>query len=98
MSSNIGMAKVAQLLGPQTVYRYVRAFGYGEKSGIDIPGEIPGSIKPPHQWSKTTITCVPMGTGSRCNGPAACGGYICYCQWRQSYEAIRNQRDTRQNR
>jgi len=61
MSSNIGMAKVAQLLGPQTVYRYVRAFGYGEKSGIDIPGEIPGSIKPPHQWSKTTITCVPMG-------------------------------------
>lgn len=61
MSSNIGTAKVAQLLGPDTLYRYVKAFGYGEKTGIDIPGEIPGSMKPPRQWSKTTITCVPMG-------------------------------------
>ncbi len=61
MSSNIGTAKVAQLLGPDTLYRYVKAFGYGEKTGIDIPGEISGSMKPTRQWSKTTITCVPMG-------------------------------------
>jgi cell division protein FtsI (penicillin-binding protein 3) len=60
-SSNIGTAKVAQLLGADTLYRYVKAFGYGAKSGIDIPGEISGSMKPVRQWSKTTITCVPMG-------------------------------------
>ena len=34
---------------------------FGAKSGIDIPGEISGSMIPPRQWSKTTITCVPMG-------------------------------------
>jgi cell division protein FtsI (penicillin-binding protein 3) len=60
-SSNIGTAKVAQLLGADTLYRYVKLFGFGSKSGIDIPGEISGSIKPPREWSKTTITCVPMG-------------------------------------
>jgi cell division protein FtsI (penicillin-binding protein 3) len=61
LSSNIGTAKVAQLLGADTLYRYVKLFGFGSKSGIDIPGEISGSIKPPREWSKTTITCVPMG-------------------------------------
>jgi cell division protein FtsI (penicillin-binding protein 3) len=60
-SSNIGTVKVAQLLGADMLYRYVKAFGFGAKSGIDIPGEISGSMKPTRQWSKTTITCVPMG-------------------------------------
>jgi cell division protein FtsI (penicillin-binding protein 3) len=61
LSSNIGTAKVAQLLGADALYRYVKLFGFGAKTGIDIPGEISGSIKPTSQWSKTTITCVPMG-------------------------------------
>jgi cell division protein FtsI (penicillin-binding protein 3) len=60
-SSNIGTVKAAMLLGPDMLYRYVKAFGFGAKSGIDIPGEISGSMIPPRQWSKTTITCVPMG-------------------------------------
>jgi len=61
LSSNIGTAKVAQLLGADMLYRYVKAFGFGSKTGIDIPGEISGSMKPTRQWSRTTITCVPMG-------------------------------------
>ncbi|MFA6384622.1 MAG: penicillin-binding transpeptidase domain-containing protein [Candidatus Omnitrophota bacterium] len=61
LSSNIGTVKVAHLLGAEMLYRYVKAFGFGTKSGIDIPGEISGSMKPTRQWSKTTITCVPMG-------------------------------------
>lgn len=60
-SSNIGTAKVAALLGPEALYRYVKLFGFGSKTGIDIHGEISGSIKPPSKWSKTSITCVPMG-------------------------------------
>jgi len=61
LSSNIGTSKVAQLLGPQTLYEYIKAFGFGTKLGVDMPGEINGSIKPPRQWSKTSIACVPMG-------------------------------------
>jgi len=60
-SSNIGTVKVAQLLGPDTLYRYIKAFGFGSKLGIDLAGEISGMISPPRLWSKTSITAVPIG-------------------------------------
>ncbi len=60
-SSNIGTVKVAQLLGPDKLYHYVRAFGFGSKLGIDLSGEISGMISPPRLWSKTSITSIPMG-------------------------------------
>ncbi len=60
-SSNIGTTKVAQILGPDLLYRYVRLFGFGAKSGIDLPGEITGMIKEPRFWSKTSIGAVPIG-------------------------------------
>ncbi|MFA4993283.1 MAG: penicillin-binding transpeptidase domain-containing protein [Candidatus Omnitrophota bacterium] len=60
-SSNIGTVKVAQLLGPDTVYRYLKAFGFGSKLGIDLSGEISGMIKPTRAWSKTSISAVPIG-------------------------------------
>ncbi|MFA4989686.1 MAG: penicillin-binding transpeptidase domain-containing protein [Candidatus Omnitrophota bacterium] len=60
-SSNIGTTKVAQLLGPHTLYKYVRLFGFGSKLGIDLPGEISGMIKEPRFWSKTSLGAVPIG-------------------------------------
>ncbi|MDD5115510.1 MAG: penicillin-binding transpeptidase domain-containing protein [Candidatus Omnitrophica bacterium] len=60
-SSNIGTVKVAQLLGPDIVYQYLRAFGFGSKLGIDISGEISGMIKQPRAWSKTSISAIPIG-------------------------------------
>ena len=60
-SSNIGTVKVAQILGADTVYRYIKAFGFGKKLGIDISGEISGMIKEPRYWSKTSISAVPIG-------------------------------------
>jgi cell division protein FtsI (penicillin-binding protein 3) len=60
-SSNIGTVKVAQRLGQDKLYQYVRAFGFGSKLGIDISGEISGIINPPRLWSKTSITAIPMG-------------------------------------
>lgn len=60
-SSNIGTTKVAQLLGGDLVYKYIKLFGFGEKSGIDLPGEIPGSVKPPRAWSKISIAAIPIG-------------------------------------
>lgn len=60
-SSNIGTVKVAMLLGPDTVYRYLKDFGFGSKLGIDLSGEISGMIKPVWLWSKTSITAIPIG-------------------------------------
>lgn len=60
-SSNIGTCKIAQGLGAQTVWRYCKLFGFGVKTGIDLPGEISGMVKDLRHWSKTSITAVPMG-------------------------------------
>ena len=60
-SSNIGAAKLAVSLGDQKFYEYIRRFGFGERTGIELPGEIPGLIRPPKDWSKISITHIPMG-------------------------------------
>ncbi len=60
-SSNIGTVKVAQLLGPDLVYKYEKLFGFGSKLGVDMPGEISGMVKDPRFWSKTSIGAVPIG-------------------------------------
>ncbi len=60
-SSNIGAAKLAMSVGDQKFYEYMRRFGFGERTGVELPGEITGSIKPPRMWNKTSITHMPMG-------------------------------------
>ena len=60
-SSNIGTTKVAQLLGPETLFKYIKLFGFGSQLGIDLAGEIPGSAKEPRLWSKVSIGAVPIG-------------------------------------
>jgi cell division protein FtsI/penicillin-binding protein 2 len=60
-SSNIGAAKLALSVGEQKFYEYIRRFGFGERTGIELPGEINGLIRPPKSWSKISITRIPMG-------------------------------------
>jgi cell division protein FtsI (penicillin-binding protein 3) len=60
-SSNIGTVKVAQMLGPDILYRYIRLFGFGAKLGVDLPGEIPGMLRDPLRWSKISISAIPIG-------------------------------------
>ena len=60
-SSNIGAAKLALSVGEQKFYEYIRRFGFGERTGIELPGEINGVIRPPRAWSKISITRIPMG-------------------------------------
>jgi cell division protein FtsI/penicillin-binding protein 2 len=60
-SSNIGSAKLALMMGGDKFYEYVRRFGFGERLGIELPGEIPGLVHPPARWDKLTITRMPMG-------------------------------------
>jgi cell division protein FtsI/penicillin-binding protein 2 len=60
-SSNIGAAKLGISLGDQKFYEYIRRFGFGERTGIELPGEISGLVRPPRTWSKISISRIPMG-------------------------------------
>jgi len=60
-SSNIGTTKVAQILGPDALYHYIKLFGFGQKTGVDLPGEISGMAKEPRFWSKVSIGAIPIG-------------------------------------
>src|SRR5213083_2205066 len=60
-SSNIGAAKLALTVGDQKFYEYIRRFGFGERTGIELPGEIGGLVRSPQSWSKISITRLPMG-------------------------------------
>ena len=60
-SSNIGAAKMAVMLGEQKFYEYIRRFGFGDRTGIELPGEIGGLVHSPKDWSKISITRIPMG-------------------------------------
>ena len=60
-SSNIGVAKLALQLGEARLYEYIRRYGFGQKTGIALSGEISGLVNPPHRWSKLDITRIPMG-------------------------------------
>src|SRR5262249_35713999 len=60
-SSNIGAAKVGIQMGPDRLYQYMRAFGFGNKTGIQLLGEVSGLVHPVNRWSKLSISRIPMG-------------------------------------
>lgn len=62
-SSNIGTVKIAQRVGPDRLYTMMRAFGFGSRTGIELPGESAGIIPEPKNWSATSIGTIPIGQG-----------------------------------
>ncbi len=60
-SSNVCFAKTANLIGNDRFYRYVRNFGIGVKSGIDLPGEEEGILHPVRSWSGRTRVTMAIG-------------------------------------
>lgn len=60
-SSNIGAAKIGLLLGPEAMYDYIRKFGFGSRTGISLPAEIPGILHPLNKWHKTSIISISFG-------------------------------------
>lgn len=61
MSSNIGMAKLGRRLGNAKIYETLQAFGFGEKTGIDLVGEDRGLMLPLKRWTSGSTLSVPMG-------------------------------------
>jgi cell division protein FtsI (penicillin-binding protein 3) len=62
-SSNIGTMTVSKLLGADRQSRYLRAFGFGERSGLGFPGEAKGILKPADEWQGTERYTVAYGQG-----------------------------------
>ncbi|MCB2154381.1 PASTA domain-containing protein [bacterium] len=60
-SSNVGTVKAAQVLENNEWYAYLRAFGFGESTGIDLGGEGVGLLYPVSRWTKFSRTSLPMG-------------------------------------
>lgn len=60
-SSNVGAAKIGQMCGPDLLYETLKAFGFGEKTGVDLPGEVPGMLAPPSSWTKYSTVSIAVG-------------------------------------
>lgn len=60
-SSNIGAAKTGMALGEQRLYRYLQAFGFGQRTEIDLPGEVSGLLKVPKDWGRRSLASISMG-------------------------------------
>ena len=62
-SSNIGFAKLGKALGREKFYSYISDFGFGEPTGIDLPGEVGGLVRPPSRWFEIDLAAISFGQG-----------------------------------
>ena len=66
-SSNIGMAKIAQAMGRESLYGSLRSFGLGQRTGLELPGETPGVLRKPQGWSELELATIAFGQGVSVN-------------------------------
>jgi cell division protein FtsI (penicillin-binding protein 3) len=60
-SSNVAAIKLGMRVGNERLYEYIRRYGFGEKTGVELPGETKGILQPVKRWQPTTIGSIPMG-------------------------------------
>lgn len=60
-SSDVGAIKIGLLLGDDRFYDYIRRFGFGERTGIELPREEPGLLEPRSKWSGISVAAISMG-------------------------------------
>ncbi len=62
-SSNVGAVKIGLRLGARSFDKWVRGFGFGKPTGVDLPGESPGIVLKPDQYSGSSLGNMPIGQG-----------------------------------
>ena len=60
-SSNVGAIKTAMKVGPERFYQFIHDFGFGSRSGMELPGETRGLLRPVGKWGTTSIASIAMG-------------------------------------
>ena len=60
-SSNIGAIRIGMQIGNEKLYDYIRRLGFGTRTGVELPAEAPGMVRPLKRWQPTSIGSVPMG-------------------------------------
>ena len=61
VSSDVAAIKLAMKVGPDKLYGYIRAFGFGARTGIELPGETRGLLRPVNRWNPSSIGSVAIG-------------------------------------
>jgi cell division protein FtsI (penicillin-binding protein 3) len=101
-SSNIGAIRIGIAVGNRNLYKYIKLFGFGSKTGVELPAEAPGLVRPLDKWENTSIGSVPMGHEisvtslqlAQMGSAIANGGYLVHphvLAWRQSPDGEREQ-------
>jgi len=62
-SSNIGASKIGEMMGRDAYYKYLKKFGFGEKTGIGLPGESKGQLASPRKWGPIELATISFGQG-----------------------------------
>ncbi|HEY9286115.1 MAG TPA: penicillin-binding protein [Pyrinomonadaceae bacterium] len=60
-SSNVAAIKLGMRVGNERLYEYIRRFGFGERTGVELNGETRGLLRPPSKWQKTSIGSIAIG-------------------------------------
>src|SRR6266542_2580620 len=61
LSSNVGAIKLGLLVGNESMYDYIKRLGFGTRTGIDLPGESPGLLRPLNRWQPSSIGSIAIG-------------------------------------
>ena len=67
-SSNIGTVKVSEKVGKEKFYEYIKSFGFGDTTGIDLPGEAKGLLRPVENWTRVDASTIAFGQGISVTG------------------------------
>ena len=60
-SSDVAAVKLALKMGPDNFYKYIHDFGFGSRTGAELPGETRGLLRPPNKWGSTSIGSIAIG-------------------------------------
>lgn len=60
-SSNVGIIKISETVGPGSLYLFARKYGFGAPSGIRLPGEVRGVLRPVKEWSSLSLAEISLG-------------------------------------
>jgi len=76
-SSNVAAIKIGMKLGNERLASYIERFGFGRRTGIELPAESRGLLQPVSEWGPTTIGSIPMGHEIGVTAVQAAAAYAC---------------------